>query len=498
MTVESTDIKFRKSVVQTDTDANGGRKGTTEVVSGARHALFPRVTKTQRENGLVRSRKEFYCNENTDDETAYGVLIYMMRPSNAGDRFYMAEGTQRDTQADYARRDDIDTYADTRWDRTWTGAGQLETALSGGEEQVSLTMENSDFQFENGGYLYLSNNTMTGQTIDADAKIGDSVYFSGGSWSKVTHTDNITYPYGWMVDTDEVLTKQTSTNEEFLQIATKLTEDEAIGTGDGASATITLSDLANGTNGICRVAGIDSTESDHPVVVTAPPTGGGDDMKARFDPDGSLDVANSDASAGELDMTDGTWTTDITWDTAPASGSDNITITYAENAFFYSGNVATIELAEQVANAYSADGTTYGAGCIYADEVECSYDSWTESSSSGTYDESSNPPVLYNDGTVEDDWTLTFSDSANFSVSGAYYGSIGSGSTGTDFEPVNSDTGQPYMKIESAGWGGTWAAGETITFTTHPSAVPILLDEEVPAGTTQEPNNLLPIGSYTE
>jgi hypothetical protein len=84
MTVSAIDIKFRKSVVQTDTDVNGGRKGMVEVVSGARHALFPRVTKSQREAGLIRYRKQFYSNENPDDESAYGVLIYLMRPSNAG------------------------------------------------------------------------------------------------------------------------------------------------------------------------------------------------------------------------------------------------------------------------------------------------------------------------------------------------------------------------------------------------------------------------------
>jgi hypothetical protein len=99
---------------------------------------------------------------------------------------------------------------------------------------------------------------------------------------------------------------------------------------------------------------------------------------------------------------------------------------------------------------------------------------------------------------VEDDWTLTFTSSSNFSVSGAYYGSAGTGSVGVNFSPVNPDTGEPYFTISAAGWGGAWNSGDSLTFTTHPAAVPVLLEEEVPAGTAQEPNNLVPIGSYTE
>lgn len=381
MTISAGDIKFRKSVVQTDTDANGGRKGMAAVLSGARHALFPRVTKAQLIAGIARYRKEFYCNENANDEAAYGVLVYLMRPSNAGDRFYLAKGTQRDIQAEFNR-------ADYPTARVWMGVGQLETALSGGETAVSLIMSSNDYQFPSDGYLYLSDNTMTGQSIASDVSIGDSVTFAGGVWSKIANTTDITYPNGWCVAADEVLTTQETTNEEFLRIAVS-------------------------------------------------------------DP--------------------------VSW----------------------VGNVATIQLQDQVANAYSTAGT-YGCGCIYEEEVSCSVDSWVESSAGGTYDETLNPLVLFNDGTVEDDWTLSFTSGTEFTVSGAYYGSVGTGSTAADFSPVNPDTGQPYFTLAAAGWGGSWVSGDTLNFTTHPSALPILLEQVVPAGIPAETNNLLPIGAYTE
>lgn len=484
MTITAADIKFRKSVVQTDTDANGGRKGSTLVVSGARHALFPRVTKTQRENGLVRYRKEFFCNENAEDQSAYGVMIYLMRPSTADDRFYMAKGTQQDIQSQFKRKSDIDTYASTRYARMWTGCGALETALVGGEAQVSITMENDDFQFPNGGYLYLANNTMTAQTIDDDVSIGDSVTDSGGSWSKIAHTDDISYPNGWCVGTDEVLTIQDVTNEEFLAIADNAYTGEVIGTGDGSSLAPALSTLINVTNGICR-------QPTKLPVITA--TCGGTTRTVNVAADGSC---SGYCSAGQLDMATGVWTTDISWTTAPDNATD-ITADYHENCFSYVGNVATVELSGQVANAYNT-GNTYVSGCLNEDEVKCLLEDWSETSTSGTYDETTYPVILYNDGTEEDEFTLEFSDAANFSVSGAYFGSIGTGSTGSDFSPTNPNTGQPYFTIQSAGWGGSWVAGETITFKTHPAAVPMLLEEEVPAGTVQEPNNLLALGSYTE
>ncbi len=376
MTIQASDIKFRKSMIQTDTDVNGGRKGMVQVISGARHALFPRVTKSQRIAGLTRYRKQFYCNENADDLIAYGVMIYLMRPSTADDRFYLAKGTQRDVQSEFKKEEES---------REWLGCGQLETALSGGETEVSLIMENDDFEFPEDSYLYLSNNTMVSQSVNEDVRVGDSVTFAAGSWSRIAHTDDIQHPNGWYVGNNEVLTIQESTNEEFLKL----------------------------------------------------------------------------------------------------------------DSYSYTGNVLTLQLKEQVANAYST-ANTYGSGCIYEDEVKALVADFTVVSTNGAYDDGAHPVGVFNFGTVEDDWTVVFTSASNFSVSGAVTGAIGTGSVNVDFEPENAETGTPYFSLKSAGFAGSFAEGDTLAFTTHPSAVPILLCEVVPAGTPQEPNNLLPLGSYTE
>ncbi|MGD8388653.1 MAG: hypothetical protein PVG49_16020 [Desulfobacteraceae bacterium] len=478
MAVEATDIKWLKSATVTDTAANGGRKGNVEIQTGVRHNLFPRVTKTQRAAGLTRCRKEFWANRNADDDAAEGVLIFPEFPSPAGDRFYFGKGTQTDTQADL-----------TDYDPVWVGVGQLETALSGGETSVSLTMEHSDFQWPNGGTLHLADKVKTGQTIASGVKKGDSVEYNDGTstWEKIAATSDVDYPKGICVGSTSVLTVEGTTNEEFLALADNEYTDEDIGDGDGADTSPTLSTLTNATNGICRQPG-------KLPVVTATDTGDAT-MTVNVAADGTC---SGDCSAGELNMEDGTWTTDITWTTAPKNGTD-ITITYRENCFSYSGNVVTVELesGSTVANSYTT-AKTYGAGCVDGGTVEPESENWAETSTSGTYDESTYPVILYNDGTEEDSITITFSSASAFTASGANAGSLGSGQITENFSPTNPDTGQPYFTVDADGWGGSWANGETVEFDTHPSAVGLWLKEVVPAATSQESHNTIIPGFYCE
>jgi len=473
MSIQASDVVFRKSAFITDTISNGGRKGQTLVVSGSRHGLFPRVTKVERTAGVTRYRKEFWCNENADDYVAYDVLLFLEFPSNGGDRFAIGKGTQIDTQSTI-----ISASPD------WLGIGSLETALVGTETEVELLMESNDFVFLNGGYLHLTNKFDVAQTVDADVDIGDSVTYGSGTWSKIAATDDIVYPNGLYVGNDVVMTTKEAMNEEWLLLKDYLYTDEDIGDGNGANLTPALTNLLHGTNGIC-------SQSGKLPVVTA--TCGG---VARTVNVSAAGVCSGYCTAGTLNMVDGTWTTNITWTTAPDLATD-ITITYRENCFIYAGNVVTVYLDEQVANAYLT-ANSYGAGCIHESEVTSSSSGWTEVSALGTYDETSYPLVLYNDGTERDSWTITFTSAIAFTCSGVNEGSIGAGSTAADFSPVNPNTGEPYFTIGKDGWGGTWIAGNTITFTTNPSAFPVWWREIVPALTAQQADNLAVLGFYCE
>jgi hypothetical protein len=339
--------------------------------------------------------------------------------------------------------------------------------------------------FPNGGYLHLTDKFQTGETVDADVKIGDSVEYTASSWSKISSTTDITYPKGLYIGNNTVMTEESGQfNEEWIGIADNLYTDEDIGDGDGAATAPALSTLLHVTNGICN-------QPDKLPVVKA--TCGSVERTVNVAADGSC---SGYCSAGQLNMATGVWTTDITWTTAPDNATD-ITITYRENCFSYSGNTVTVSLTDAVANAY-AIANTYAAGCIYVDEVKPTSDTWAETSTSGTYDESTYPVTLFNDGTEEDSITLTFTDATNFTASGANAGSLGSGSISADFSPTNPDTGQPYFTIASAGWGGTWASGDTVTFNTHPCAVPVWWREIVPASTAAQANNLTTLGYYVE
>ncbi len=149
----------------------------------------------------------------------------------------------------------------------------------------------------------------------------------------------------------------------------------------------------------------------------------------------------------------------------------------------------TITVAETLANDYTVASGARVSSIYEAGDIECTMTGWTETSASGTYDESAHPPVLDNIGTIEQTWTLTFTDATHFSVSGDTVGSVGSGDTSTDFAPQNSDFSKPYFTLEAAGWGGTWTAGDTVVFTTHPAAIALWEKRVVPAGAASLSNN---------
>lgn len=100
-------------------------------------------------------------------------------------------------------------------------------------------------------------------------------------------------------------------------------------------------------------------------------------------------------------------------------------------------------------------------------------------------------------GAIQDTWTLTFTSSTEYSVTGATFGTLGTGSRNTAFSVTNTSqtvtvydpSSQqmvtktfPYFTISPGFFGGTWSTGNTIVFTTVPASVPIWLKRVVPIG----------------
>lgn len=183
-----------------------------------------------------------------------------------------------------------------------------------------------------------------------------------------------------------------------------------------------------------------------------------------------------------------------------SSGGEEFLTVKSSGGVSWNGNTATIVTTSGARSTYPASQNSLVSGVVDLGDLVASTSSWVETSASGTYDESTYPVEVNNIGTVSDSWTLTFTSSTNFTVSGTNTGSVGTGTTSSNFSPVNASAGGGayYFIIRSAGWGGTWAVGETVTFTTTHSSAGVWIKEVVPAGTTAKTSNTTIFKLYTE
>lgn len=148
------------------------------------------------------------------------------------------------------------------------------------------------------------------------------------------------------------------------------------------------------------------------------------------------------------------------------------------------GNLVTFTVATGVANAYATGVATRVASVIPAGTVGTSLTTpvYTPAATgTGTIDDAQ--MSLSNLSTVEQDWTLSFTSATAFDIIGNTLGTLASGGTvSTLTQPDNPDHSSPYFTIPSAAFGGTFEAGDTITFTTTPAGYPLWYRRVVPAG----------------
>lgn len=162
----------------------------------------------------------------------------------------------------------------------------------------------------------------------------------------------------------------------------------------------------------------------------------------------------------------------------------------------WSGNTATITLAEPLANAYTA-ATTYAGPAVVLGDIAPSVANLVKTSAAGTYDNATYPLLTFNRSTVDDTITLTFSSATAFTASGAILGNLGGGTVSAGISPVNG-SGLPYFTIPAGFFGGTWATGNTLVFDTVSAAAAFWFRETVPAAMAAESNNNIAWGWYAE
>lgn len=162
------------------------------------------------------------------------------------------------------------------------------------------------------------------------------------------------------------------------------------------------------------------------------------------------------------------------------SGNEEIlTLTTVTNV----DTVVTLTVSEDVANSYLVASNSRVMSLYEPGDITTDVESFTVTSTAGTYDDTTYPVVADNIGTYADEVTLTFTSASAFTATSANGYTYGSGTISGDFAPVNGDNTKPYFTLNYLGFGGTFVSGDTITFTLIPAYFAQWFKRIVPAST---------------
>ena len=174
-------------------------------------------------------------------------------------------------------------------------------------------------------------------------------------------------------------------------------------------------------------------------------------------------------------------------DKATLAGAGNEEYVTINGTITFAGDVASIPITPNLTNSYLAADTRVMA--VYEPgDIKGTIDNFVVTSA-GDGDLNVANVLADHIGTVEQTWTCTFTSATAFDIVGDTVGSVGSGTTGGGASPNNPSFSKPYFVIQSAGFSGTWQAGDTIVFQSHPAAVPVWMKQVVPAATATQANN---------
>lgn len=153
-----------------------------------------------------------------------------------------------------------------------------------------------------------------------------------------------------------------------------------------------------------------------------------------------------------------------------------------------SGAEVTVTLSSAIGTAYTATVTKVSVIYYADDDIKCKTSNWTVTTA-GDGDAEETEFVMDNIGTIQQDWTITFTGATTFTVAGDTVGALAAGSKSSEYAPSNPNFTKPYFTIPTSVWAGTWAANDTLTFTTSPAAQPLVQERRVPAGCASLANN---------
>ena len=204
----STDIKHFKSLVVTDTSANGGRVSLNEYVTAGDGSItiLPDITPAERTAGIVRMRKVFVRNMNASGEVLYNPKIFLKNPSPSGDIISMKKATATDTQG---------TNAATRHYGACVVTAGVVTA---GATTFNITLERSDhIPFTNGDTICLMQiNPDTLAFVEHEFHSNITVTSSGTSGTITLETgDQVMKNYSGTVTVSSVIVNARALKPEY-------------------------------------------------------------------------------------------------------------------------------------------------------------------------------------------------------------------------------------------------------------------------------------------
>lgn len=178
-------------------------------------------------------------------------------------------------------------------------------------------------------------------------------------------------------------------------------------------------------------------------------------------------------------------------DKADPEGSGNEELLTIAGVPSIVGNIVTMELAVGVSYNFSM-GVTKVASVLSLGDLKPSAGAVAVTAAGdGDYDDTASPLVLNNKGAVAQNWVLTFTSATAFNVEGDSLGIVGSGNVSGGASPNNPLSSTPYFELSSAGFSGTFEAGDTIEFSTTPAAAAIWFRRYVPPGAAAISSNIV-------
>lgn len=466
-----------KSSVISDATGNGGVMVNDAVVDNAAANLFPHVPESERTAGQDRYRLGF-IKKLSGTLTAAKYMID--RLSTAGDHILITRAGDSHTQL---------TADDIGWNTTVTWTLGTRTIVLGAAQAAMtpgtlLLFTEADDTFRGIATVATYTNTTT-STISTmirgdDPATTDKVYtwwtgsgdlntaLTGGADDTVVadfEAADTILPgqYVALIDWDVL--------DDGLPSIEYCLVDSVVWASEEATITLTANCVSNHavkTQG--TVTGTEDENFDMDGLTLVIKVNGGASQTVTFESDGmtAAQVATfiNDNSTGC---------------TASASGTNVEIVTddyYLENSIqVLSDSTGDTELGLDNSVHYGTTGTVV-AGVLELGTIAADHSTPVKTSALGTFTDNITD---YDLGACYDTFTVTFSSATAFTVAGASEGTIGSGTISAAFSVAH--WGSYYFAIPTSCWGGTWADGDTVVFTTYPSSEGVWFKEVVPAST---------------